>query len=163
MIQSEAPVFHLAPLTEEHCRDICAWTYPPPYDVYRFKPWEQMLSLQEEFADPDIRANQYRAVLDAHGRLSGFAQFFPIVGVTRLGLGMRPDLCGGGNGVRFVEAIVEEARRRTPHNQIDLEVTVWNKRAIRAYIQAGFAITDTYERMSPIGMDEFHCMVWSEE
>ncbi|MHC2183122.1 ribosomal-protein-alanine N-acetyltransferase [Paenibacillus sp. PvR052] len=162
MIHNEPPVFQLVPLTEAQCRDICSWTYPPPYDSYHFRPWQIMFSAQEEFADSEIRANQYRAVLDSDGVLSGFAQFFPIEGVTRLGLGMRPHLCGLGKGIHFVRAIVEEARRLSPQNQLDLEVMTWNERAIRVYARAGFIITDTYERMTPTGTGEFHCMVWPE-
>ncbi|ALS24734.1 GNAT family N-acetyltransferase [Paenibacillus naphthalenovorans] len=161
VIPNEPRIFYIAPLTEAHCRDICSWVYPPPYHTYHFRPWELMLSDQEEFADAEIRVNQYRAVLDASGELSGFVQFFPMVGVTRLGLGMRPDLCGCGNGIHFVRAIVQEAQRLAPQNQIDLEVMTWNERAIRVYTRAGFIITDTYQRMTPTGMEEFHCMVWS--
>ena len=98
-----------------------------------------------------------------NGMLSGFVQFFPIVGVTRLGLGLRPDLCGkgGGIGTQFVQLLVQEAQRRTPRQEIDLEVLVWNERAIQTYERAGFTITDTYEKWTPTGMADFHCMVYT--
>jgi len=57
-------------------------------------------------------------------------------------------------------AIVKEARRRAPHDEIDLEVLTWNDRAIRTYEKAGFERTDTYRRMTPSGMAQFHCMVY---
>ncbi|MDF2964250.1 MAG: acetyltransferase, partial [Paenibacillus sp.] len=147
------PSFQIVPLTEAHCRDICTWSYPAPYDIYNWRPWEIMLSEQEEFADEDLREEQYRAVVDEDGHLSGFAQFFPITGVTRLGLGMRPDLCGRGHGVEFVRAIAAEAKRKAPANEIDLEVLSWNIRAFRVYEKAGFVHTDTYDRMTPTGRD----------
>lgn len=123
-----------------------------------------MLQEQSEFADPQIRAEQYRAVVDENGLLSGFVQFFPIVGVTRLGLGLRPDLCGTrkGIGTQFVRLLAGEAKQQAPHQEIDLEVLVWNERAIRTYQRAGFTITDTYERWTPTGMADFHCMVYNE-
>lgn len=122
-----------------------------------------MLREQAEFADPQIREEQYRAVVDENGILSGFVQFFPIVGVTRLGLGLRPDLCGkaSGIGTQFVHLLVQEAQRRTPQQEIDLEVLVWNERAIQTYERAGFTITDTYERSTPTGLAAFHCMVYN--
>lgn len=122
-----------------------------------------MLQDQAEFADPQIRAEQYRAVLDEDGLLSGFVQFFPIVGVTRLGLGLRPDLCGKGSGIgtQFVQLLVQEAQRRMPQQEIDLEVLVWNKRAIQTYERAGFTITDTYDKRTPTGIAAFHCMVYN--
>lgn len=152
--------FRVVPLTEEHCRDICTWEYPVPYNVYNWRSWELMVADQEEFADPALRQEQYRGVVDSDGLLVGFAQFFPLVGVTRLGLGMRPEFCGQGYGVEFVRAIVAEAKQKAPANEIDLEVLIWNIRAYRVYEKAGFVQTDTYERRTPTGMETFHCMVW---
>lgn len=157
-------LFNLAPLTEEHGKSICDWRYASPFDLYNWSPWDQMVTRQEQFADPRIRNEQYVAVLGAlNKQLVGFAQLFPLVGWTRLGLGLRPDLCGKGLGIHFVTAITQEALRRTPDNQIDLEVLRWNERAIRVYEKAGFAITDTYERLTPRGMGTFHCMVYEPE
>ncbi|BFT75915.1 hypothetical protein PAENIP36_73570 [Paenibacillus sp. P36] len=121
-----------------------------------------MLREQTEFADPHIRAEQYRAIVDDSGVLAGFVQFFPIVGVTRLGLGLRPDLCGKGSGigVQFVQLLTREALKHAPGQEVDLEVLVWNERAIRTYERAGFTITDTYEKQTPTGVSNFHCMVY---
>lgn len=157
----ETKSFRLVPMREEHGRDVCMWNYPPPYDLYHWDPWEWMVARGEEFGDPRIREAQFRSVLDESGELCGFAQFFPMVGVTRLGLGLRPDLCGKGSGTAFVRSIVSEAKRSAPGNEIDLEVLTWNQRAIRTYERAGFVITDTYERPTPDGSGEFHCMVWT--
>ncbi|WP_409343489.1 GNAT family N-acetyltransferase [Paenibacillus sp. MBLB4367] len=139
---------------------ICGWRYEPPYDIYAWEPWEMMVAGGKEFADPEIRKAQYASVDDEGGELIGFAQFFPLVGVTRLGLGLRPDRCGQGRGLAFVQEIVAEAKRRTPDHEIDLEVLVWNDRARKVYEKAGFRITDTYERGTPTGTAEFHCMVY---
>jgi [ribosomal protein S18]-alanine N-acetyltransferase len=160
MSSPAAPPFRLVPLTEAHAREICGWRYPPPYDIYNWQPWELLVSRQEELGDPYIRETQFRAILDRDEQLCGFAQLFPIVGVTRLGLGMRPDLCGQGLGTSFVRAIAEYARKTNPGNEIDLEVLTWNERALRTYRQAGFVVTDTYVRGTPSGPGEFHCMVW---
>jgi ribosomal-protein-alanine N-acetyltransferase len=160
MLASSASMFHIVPLTEEHCQDICTWSYPMPYHVYNWHPWEIMLAEQDEFADERLRDEQYRAVVNEDGVLWGFAQFFPIVGVTRIGLGMRPELCGQGLGTAFVQAIAAEAKRYMPANEIDLEVLAWNIRAYRTYQQAGFVQTDTYTKKTPTGMDTFYCMVW---
>lgn len=177
--------WRVVPLTETACQELCTWSYPAPYDLYNWSPWTTMLSEQSEFADPQIREDQYRGVVDEWGTLQGFVQFFPIVGVTRLGLGLRPDLCGKGGasnsegrgesgsnntgtdglrnglGSQFVQLLVAEAQRRTPEQEIDLEVLVWNERAIRAYQRAGFTITDTYEKWTPTGPADFHCMVYT--
>ncbi|ALS25691.1 acetyltransferase [Paenibacillus sp. 32O-W] len=156
-------VWSFIPMTEEHARALCEWRYEPPYDLFQFDDWQEMQAQGIEFGDPEIRARQYAAVLDREGELAGFAQFFPLLGVTRLGLGLRPDRCGRGEGPGFVRAIAEEALRRAPGDTVDLEVLTWNERAIRAYEKAGFVITDTYVRATPTGDAEFHCMVYQPQ
>ena len=152
--------FYIASLTVEHCQQLCQWRYPSPYEIYQWPAWGDMMKEQREFADPLIQETQYTAVLDDESELVGFAQFFPMEGVTRLGLGLRPNLCNGGQGEHFVNVIIEEALRRTPSNEIDLEVMTWNLRAQNVYEKAGFVVTDTYERNTPTGRCEFHCMVY---
>ncbi|MFI2859196.1 GNAT family N-acetyltransferase [Paenibacillus sp. JSM ZJ436] len=152
------PLFRAVPMTFEHAIDVCSWRYPEPYNIYGWLPWEQMVQLGVEFGDPLIREEQYLSVVDEQDRLWGFAQLFPLDRVIRIGLGMRPDWCGHGMGKRFVEAIVDEAKRRYPSGPLDLEVLAWNERAIRTYRKAGFGITDSYEKLTPSGMAEFYCM-----
>lgn len=151
--------FEIHTMTEQEAEAVCGWIYEPPYDIYGWMPWEDMKKLGIEFGDPELRAQQY---VTAHrgGVFWGFAQLFPLGGTTRLGIGMRPDLCGRGTGALLVRAAAEEALRRIPGQEIDLEVLTWNQRAISAYRKAGFAITDLYERMTPEGMKPFYCMVY---
>lgn len=114
-----------------------------------------------EFGDPVLRDMQYAAVLAEDGSFIGFAQFFPLgASVIRLGLGLRPNLCGQGLGALFVRTIAEEALRRSPGCEVDLEVFTWNTRAIRTYEKAGFITEDTYMRPAPDGPHEVHCMVF---
>ncbi|GGO09792.1 GNAT family N-acetyltransferase [Saccharibacillus kuerlensis] len=152
-------LFEVHPMTAEEAEAVCGWVYEPPYDIYGWMPWEEVKKLEIEFGDPELRRQQYVTV-HRDGTLCGFAQLFPLGGTTRLGIGMRPDFCGQGMGALFVHAVVEEALRRIPGQEIDLEVLTWNQRAIKAYQKAGFAITDLYERMTPDGMKPFYCMVY---
>ncbi|SFF34996.1 Protein N-acetyltransferase, RimJ/RimL family [Paenibacillus catalpae] len=150
----------IQPLEIEQARQICEWQYDPPYDLYRWPSWDTMQKDEIEFGDPVLRCTQYAAVVNRVQELIGFAQFFPLVGVTRLGLGLHPALCSKGIGTDFTRLLVREAVRRAPQNSIDLEVLTWNNRAIRAYERAGFIIDDTYVRQTPDGPAEFHCMVY---
>jgi RimJ/RimL family protein N-acetyltransferase len=153
--------FKVIPLEAAHGPILCSWRYEPPYDLFNWPAWDEMEREGREFGDPELRERQFAAVTDDRDKLAGFVQFFPLFGVTRLGLGLRPDLCGQGLGPSFIDAIVKEALRRSPNHEIDLEVLVWNTRAIRVYERAGFEITDTYTRNTPAGPDLFHCMVWN--
>ena len=156
-------MYHLEPLSERHAQEICKWRYEPPYDLYQFGSWENMQSGGLEFGDPKIREEQYFAVVDQSGELCGFAQLFPMEGLTRIGLGMRPDLCGRGMGGEFVRAVTAEAQQKTPANSIDLEVLAWNVRAYKVYERCGFQYEQSYDKMTPTGEQTFHCMVYHPE
>lgn len=158
--KTNKPDMTVVPMETSHARQICGWTYEPPYDLYRWPSWGLMEREGIEFGDPLLRRQQYAAVLDGRSELIGFAQFFPLAGVTRLGMGLRPDRCGRGMGAAFARLLAEEASRRKPRHEVDLEVLTWNERAIRAYTKAGFRIADTYKRSTPTGDAEFHCMVY---
>jgi ribosomal protein S18 acetylase RimI-like enzyme len=75
---------------------------------------------------------------------------------------MRPDLCGQGLGKIYMETIITEAIHRNPDKEIDLEVHTWNKRAQKAYLNAGFKKTDEYARMTDAGREQFNCMVYQK-
>ncbi|WP_052020641.1 GNAT family N-acetyltransferase [Paenibacillus pini] len=150
-------------MTIEQAQMICGWQYEEPYHIYDWMPWEQMLALEIEFGDSKLRQEQYVSVLHTKEGLAGFAQLFPMTGAMRLGFGMRPDLCGHGWGKEFIQAIVSVARQRDPIQPLDLEVLVWNERAIRAYQKAGFEISDTYMLRTPEGEQPFYCMVYQDE
>lgn len=149
----------IIPLEIIHAEQLCGWEYEAPYRMYEWPAWERMQKDGIEFGDPVLRKQQYKAILDAKEQLIGFAQLFPIVGVTRIGLGLRPDLCSRGIGPIVTSLITREALRLSPENAVDLEVLTWNHRAIRAYKKAGFMIEDTYIRPTSRGAAEFHCMI----
>ena len=151
----------MAPMTELHAAELCDWRYDAPYDIYNWPAWADMKKDGIEFGDPVLRVNQYASVLAPGGLLIGFAQFFPLgTSILRLGLGLRPDLCGQGLGRLLVRTVAEEALRRLPDAEVDLGVLAWNERAIRTYEKAGFRIEDTYIRPVKDGLQECHCMVF---
>ncbi|WP_123042753.1 GNAT family N-acetyltransferase [Cohnella candidum] len=152
--------FQLRPMTEEDARQLCEWRYPAPYDRYGWPSWEQMVRDGREFADPEIRASQYVSAIRESGEMAAYVQFFPLDRAVRIGLGLRPDLCGAGLGLGLVRSAVQEAKRRYPDHEIDLEVETWNRRAIKTYERAGFAVEDEYDRPSPNGIVRVLCMVW---
>lgn len=162
MNNEELPALTLAPMTEEDGRAICEWRYPAPYEMFRWPAWEQMTSRELEFGDPAIRREQYLTVRNQdNGQLVGYVQLFPMEGVVRIGMGLRPDCCGLGWGAIVTKLLLQEARLRQPDAQIDLEVERWNERAIRVYKKAGFVVTDEYSRRATHGMVHVVCMVWN--
>jgi ribosomal-protein-alanine N-acetyltransferase len=156
-------------LTEQHCKEICSWHYEAPYDIYNWPSWGHMLSQDLQFADPHIRETQFAGVVRVEGEhnrkseLIGYVQFFPLYQVTRLGLGIRPNLCDKGLGALFMETILSAAKERNPNQEIDMEVHTWNERAQKTYTNAGFVRTDEYDRMTTSGVEIFYCMVYKEK
>ena len=153
-------------LTEAHCKEICSWRYPEPYDIYNWPAWEVMLAEELQFADPSIRDAQFAGVVQLGdtqtAELLGYVQYFPMEGLTRLGVGLKPSLCGQGLSALFMNAILLEAQLRNPTHEIDLEVHTWNKRAQKTYVKAGFVCADEYERGTPTGIGRFYCMEYSK-
>ena len=156
--------FRLVPMTEHHAAAIASWRYPKPYERYNSEPWERLSAEGKGMADPIIREKQFRSVL-RQGQLCGFAQWFPLTAehaqdaassIIRLGLGLRPDLCGRGLGADFVRFIAQETAKQHPSAVIDLEVAADNLRAIRAYERAGFRKTDEYI----VAGESIICMEW---
>ncbi|SFB59905.1 Acetyltransferase (GNAT) domain-containing protein [Cohnella sp. OV330] len=154
------PQFHIWPMSESDAAAVCEWRYPAPYEQFRWPSWRAMTRDGKEFGDPEIRRRQYVSVCDENSALVGYAQFFPLEGVVRLGMGMRPDRCGQGGGAAFARAIALEAGSRYPGTQIDLEVETWNTRAVRAYEKAGFKVADQYSRQAAHGEVDVYCMVF---
>jgi len=150
MQSSERPAYRLGPMTERDAAAICEWRYPAPYDIYNWPSWEQAVRESRDMADADIRDRQFRTVRRGD-ELFGFVQWFPLVAedgtrIVRLGLGIRPDAVGSGQGEGFVTFLVRETAARHPGSLIDLEVAKPNVRARRAYERAGFRAVDEYER-----------------
>jgi ribosomal-protein-alanine N-acetyltransferase len=155
--------FQVVKLTELQCKEICTWIYSVPYEIYNWPSWAIMVAEGLQFGDPEIREAQYAAVVqvkEGEAELIGYAQYFPMQDVTRLGIGLRPDLCDQGLGSLFIQAIINEAHVRNPNHEIDLEVHTWNERAQKTYEKVGFVKTDEYERMTPTGVGLFYCMVY---
>jgi ribosomal-protein-alanine N-acetyltransferase len=76
--------------------------------------------------------------------LVGFFQFVirpsGTPGTITIGLGMRPDLTGQGQGLAFVKAGLAFSQKRYAPTAFRLLVFTWNQRAINVYLHAGFHI-----------------------
>lgn len=149
----------LCAMSRQDAEQICGWQYEPPYDCYQFPAWQQMCEQDMDFANDDIREQQYRS-LYYNEQFVGFIQLFPLLNVARLGIFLAPQYCGQGLGSHAVAWAVQAAREQHSEAEIDLEVEIWNKRAISCYKKAGFVITDQYEYMQRGKHKQVYCMVY---
>jgi [ribosomal protein S18]-alanine N-acetyltransferase len=140
------------PISEAAAREILAWRYDTPYDIYN----ANLEHAEESVAALLDQANHYFVASDEDGRLVGYCCFGPDARVPGgdyrdtdaldIGLGMRPDLTGRGNGLVFVGWALAFGRERLGANRFRLTVAEFNRRAIRVYERAGFVEVERFRR-----------------
>ena len=150
--------FSLISADEAHA--IVTWRYDGAYAVYNMA--DDSEGALAELLD---RRSPYYAVRDAHDDLIGFFCFGTAAevggsGLPRLmdedrtlsvGLGLRPDRTGRGEGLAFVNAGLAFARDTFAPAAFRLFVMLFNQRAIRVYEAAGFATSDIVRVPAPDG------------
>lgn len=141
----------IRPVTQPDVREFITWRYEPPYDGYNIN------------GDPDeLVAYFLGSSVECHtlvddGELIGFCTFGSDAQVpggdyfqNRLdvGMGIRPDLTGQGNGASYVAAVVDHALTKSP----SLRVTIaeQNARAIRVWEANGFQRAQSFESPSEV-------------
>ncbi|MEO7002237.1 MAG: GNAT family protein [Ktedonobacterales bacterium] len=152
--------FHL--MTEADAHTMLTWRYPEPYAIYSSAadaPRESAATWLREFLD---RRSPYYAVREEgaapDSESVGFVCFgssaevggelnpdmppephiFRADGAIAIGLGMRPDLTGKGQGAAFLRAALAFGRATYHPRLFRLFVFEWNARAIKVYERAGF-------------------------
>lgn len=118
---------------------IAGWRYPPPYDLYNVDG--EPLALAHLLSTADYYCLREGTELvgfccfGAEARVPGGDYSTPAVD---LGLGVRPDLTGRGQGRSYLAAVTGFAERTFEPPALRLTVAAFNARAIRLYHNAGF-------------------------
>jgi RimJ/RimL family protein N-acetyltransferase len=137
------------PMESETACQILAWRYAPPYDLYNGRPEDL----------PELVSGGYWAIFDGE-ELIGFVCFGPSARVPGyhynadfldMGLGRRPEDCGGGSGHLFVEECCDYARQYMDARALRLTVAAFNRRASAVYEKAGFIEKERF--LSPRGRE----------
>lgn len=139
--------FTFTPMNEIVAREIYTWRYEAPYTIYNSGNDDEFNV--DEMLDP--RAPYYAASNERH-EIIGFFSFgtaavpwnnppglyMPNDPALAIGLGLRPDQTGKGQGLAYVEAGLNFARKTFQPAAFLLYVFPWNERAIKVYERAGF-------------------------
>lgn len=142
----------IAPLSEAEATTIVGWTYAPPYDLYNVPPTEQEAAIAY-FLNPE---NRCFAIREQDGTFLGYASLGADAQVPGgeyalealdLGIGIRPDLTGQGQGKRFLAALVAlaQAQQPTPPH-LRVTVAAFNERAQRLVRGGGFTEVQRFVR-----------------
>jgi ribosomal-protein-alanine N-acetyltransferase len=133
--------FRVKQMNETYAHAIANWHYE---GIYAFYDMDQDIEGLEELLDPQSWTGRYRAVVDERGELVGFFCFETEDEAVVIGLGVKPDCTGRGQGQAFVEAGLEYARQKFAPAMFRLSVAAFNQRAIRVYEKVGFEPDGTY-------------------
>lgn len=129
-------------MSENFAKEILSWQYDIPYDFYNNELTDETMS--------EILNGTYVAIVDEDNQLVGYyctgiSSQVPagkeysayIENMIDIGLGMKPNLTGKGNGESFFNWILQEIESTT-RLPLRLTVATFNNRAIKLYENAGF-------------------------
>ena len=129
--------------------EIVRWRYDPPYDVYNMDGHEEDRIVQD-LTDPRCA---YHALFE-HGRnLAAFCCFGLDARVQGgdykldaldVGMGVRPDLTGRGQGGRFARAVLDFARHTYAPRTFRVTIAAFNGRAQRVWSKLGLRAVQTF-------------------
>jgi len=112
------------------------WHYETPYDVYDLSGGDEDAVL-EDLLPPEYA---YHAILSPNGKLVAFCCFGADAQVPGgdytaqaldIGLGVRPDLTGQGQGSTYVQAVLDFAKRTWSPPAYRVTIAEFNTRAQR--------------------------------
>lgn len=124
-------------------REVAAWSYSPPFDLYNGNP-----DHPELFLTRNAEGEGYYPAVDQHGALAAFAVFGvearvrgqePAADTLDVGLGVRPDLTSLGIGTELLGFIVAQAGASQVTSTLRCAVAVFNARSLALCHRAGFS------------------------
>jgi len=135
----------IVPKRQKHEEVISRWKYEGEYAFYNPEP------VQAECPEQLVDENSF-VWLDGGGDVLGHVSYGPDGQIPTVeeyvytedaldvGLGLRPDLCGRGLGVEFVELCLRFGREHYGAGRFRLTVAAFNRRAVKVYQRVGFSI-----------------------
>ena len=150
------------PLNREHAIAILEWRYISPYDRYNFdaSTFDRDLSYLLD------RQNAFFAILNSQEELQGYCSFGSDGRVSGgqydtnaldIGMGIRPDLTGRGNGKQYARSVAEYAINLYKAKQLRVTIAKFNQRAQRVWKQLGFRQVKKFTKVGT--EDEFIIMI----
>ncbi|MGG3913298.1 GNAT family N-acetyltransferase [Rossellomorea vietnamensis] len=131
-------------MTQEQAENIAfQWHYDGDYSFYDMEADEEDL---DEFLSPEERGNTTFAITKDMELVAFFSVSKIADGIFDIGLGMRPDLTGKGNGIEFLRAGMNYVQSEFNSEKITLSVATFNQRAIKLYRKGGFKDVETFKQ-----------------
>lgn len=129
-------------MTQEQAEEIAYnWHYDGEYSFYDMEADKEDLV---EFLDPQKRGDSYFVVTQDNDIVGFFSFSEETKNTVDIGLGLRPELTGNGNGLKFLKIGLEFAKSKYTPEKITLSVATFNQRAIKVYEKMGFKESDAF-------------------
>lgn len=156
--------FNINEMSENHAKEVSTWTYNEPFSIYDGDGSDEFIK--------ELMDGSYFSVADENNDLVGYYcfgvsaqvpagkqyQVYDDVDFIDVGLGMRPDLCGKGNGYKFFINGLKFAENKFSSKKFRLTVAAFNERALKLYEKIGFVKTAKFERVHTDGNIPFIVM-----
>ncbi|MGE6415156.1 GNAT family N-acetyltransferase [Planococcus kocurii] len=145
-------------MTQEQAEEIANhWRYEGQYSFYNMDADQEDLAA---FLNPQKCKDSYFVVIKEE-QISGFYSFNQITDdVIDIGLGMKPDLTGIGNGLQFLKKGIDFATLTYSPKKITLSVATFNERAITVYKKLGFKEVEYFVQATNGSEFEFLKMIY---
>lgn len=144
--------YSVMPLTQDLALEIAnQWMYEPPYDFYN------AVADPEDYAElisPEARGDRYFAVIRNAGLL-GYFTYEWSADVLTLGLGMKPERTGQGDGRAFYQVIEDYLIKECSPRKLSLAVATFNERAQRLYRAVGYREIERFVQETNGGLYDF--------
>jgi ribosomal-protein-alanine N-acetyltransferase len=119
---------------------IGGWRYDSPYDAYNLDHLTLLVTVLMKRSNARRGYEGFGVWSDGGDLVGTFSFARADKDGNAIGLALRPDLTGKGNGLAFMQAGLAFARRRYAPRFFHLEVAEFNQRAIKVYERAGFML-----------------------
>jgi [ribosomal protein S18]-alanine N-acetyltransferase len=138
-------------INKKTAEEITKWEYDPPYDIYNHSPEnithqiEYMIDKEQRFyifKDPqEILLGFFSIGKDGQVQDGDYSE-----DAIDIGIGIRPDLTGNGNGSVFVQKTIEAIQEQYPGKKLRVTVADFNSRAKAVWEKNGFLLRKRFTR-----------------
>lgn len=140
-------------MTQEQAELIAyQWKYEDEYSFYDITADDEDL---EEFLDANRREDSFLVVYRNNELVGYFVFDTREPDTVNIGLGMRPQLTGKGEGIHFLLAGMKYAQTKYSPLIFTLSVATFNVRALKIYERAGFKKIEAFMQETNGGKYEF--------
>ncbi len=146
-------------LSEAQAKELARWQYEPPYDLYNFLSWDEMVNQQWSLCSA-LGRREFIAYVNEEDELLAFVRLVHEGDHLFLGIGVNPSCVNQKIGRAALKDALLRSKAQFGTLPIRLEVRSWNTRAIKCYEACGFKFVGEVIQRTYAGEGHFNVMVY---